>query len=239
MPMEDVVIVGAGLAGLACAQSAARRGLRVMLLERKAAVGTHVQTTGVLVKEAAEDWDIPARLTRKIHGVRLYSPSLAWVDLEAPGYYFLATDTPALLRWFAREAQRCGAVLIHGREFSGAVRDGGVIALADSGLRARFLVGADGPRSSVARHFGLGTNRAFLSGIEVELQDVRGVEQDREPAQPPLRLGAEHAGAAPGRTPGLLPRARHAAQRELEQLRKDTLAEAAMSGWIPGRCAPE
>ena len=101
--MDDLIIVGAGFAGLACAQSAVRRGLRTWVLERKPAVGMRVHTTGLLVKEAAEDWDAPLRLTRKIHGVRLYAPSLAHVDLASPGYYFLATDTPALLRWFAQD----------------------------------------------------------------------------------------------------------------------------------------
>jgi flavin-dependent dehydrogenase len=99
--MDDVIIVGAGFAGLTCAQSAARRGLRVRVLERKAAVGANPHTTGLLVKEAAQEWEVPAWLTRKIHGVRLYAPALKWVDLESPGYYFLATDTSALLRWFA------------------------------------------------------------------------------------------------------------------------------------------
>ena len=55
--MDDLIIVGAGFAGLACAQSAVRRGLRTWVLERKPAVGTRVHTTGLLVKEAAEDWD--------------------------------------------------------------------------------------------------------------------------------------------------------------------------------------
>jgi digeranylgeranylglycerophospholipid reductase len=177
--MDDLIIVGAGFAGLACAQSAVRRGLRTWVLERKPAVGMRVHTTGLLVKEAAEEWDTPPRLTRKIHGVRLYAPSLAHVDLTSPGYYFLATDTPALLRWFAREAQRAGAVIVPGRSFRAAQRVEGGIELADSGLRARYLVGADGPRSSVAREFQLDVNRQFLVGMEVELQDVRGVDQDR------------------------------------------------------------
>ena len=33
--------------------------------------------------------------------MRLYSPSLRDVALAAPGYYFLTTDTPELMRWLA------------------------------------------------------------------------------------------------------------------------------------------
>jgi digeranylgeranylglycerophospholipid reductase len=177
--MDDVIIAGAGFAGLACAQSAARRGLRVRVLERKAAVGANVHTTGLLVKEAAQEWEIPGWLTRKIHGVRLYSPSLQSVDIESPGYYFLATDTGALLRWFAREAQRCGALIGPGSAYCGAERSGDGLRLHQYGLKTAYLVGADGPQSMVARDFGLSTNSRFLLGLEAELQGVSGLEPDR------------------------------------------------------------
>ena len=107
----DIGIVGAGFAGLACARVAARRGLRVLVIDRKPGAGVGMHTTGLVVKEAAERWEIPATLTRRVPGIRLYAPSLAHTDLVAAGYYFLATDTPALMRWLAREAARAGAHL--------------------------------------------------------------------------------------------------------------------------------
>jgi hypothetical protein len=66
-----------------------------------------------LVKEAAERWEIPARLTRRVRGVRIYAPALRYVDLRAPGYYFLATDTAALMQWLTHEAQRAGATVCY------------------------------------------------------------------------------------------------------------------------------
>ena len=68
----DLIIVGASFAGLACARTAALRGLKVAVIERKSDPGDQVRTTGILVKEAAEDTDVPAELTRRIRGVRLY-----------------------------------------------------------------------------------------------------------------------------------------------------------------------
>ncbi|MEO8475943.1 MAG: NAD(P)/FAD-dependent oxidoreductase [Actinomycetota bacterium] len=158
-----VEIVGASFAGLACAQACAARGLRTVVWERKRDAGEGVRTTGLLVKEAADELDPPLELTRKIHGVRLYGPSLMWVDLEAPGYYFYATDTPELLRSLARRAEGAGADIRWGRAFPGD-------------RVAPMLVGADGPRSHVARTARLGVNRRFLTGVEVELEDVEGVE---------------------------------------------------------------
>jgi flavin-dependent dehydrogenase len=42
----DVVVAGASFAGAACALAAARRGLRVVVLERKREPGDKLRTTG-------------------------------------------------------------------------------------------------------------------------------------------------------------------------------------------------
>jgi flavin-dependent dehydrogenase len=158
----DVEIVGASFAGLACAEACATRGLVTVVRDRKRDAGEAVHTTGLLVKEVADAIDLPAGLTRKIPGIRLYAPSHAWIDLDEPGYAFLATDTAALLRWFAERAEAAGATIAWGSAFRGRPT-------------GRVLVGADGPRSTVARSAGLGTNRAFLAGVEIELEPVDGI----------------------------------------------------------------
>ncbi|MGH6931839.1 MAG: NAD(P)/FAD-dependent oxidoreductase [Dongiaceae bacterium] len=175
----DLAIVGAGFAGLVCARSAALRGLRTLVVDRKPEPGARVHTTGILVKEVAERWEVPSRLTRRIHGVRLYGPSLRHIDLASPGYYFLATDTPALLGWFCRAAGRAGAEIRFGRPYRGARRDREWLELDGLDRRARFLVGADGSRSAVARDFGLGRNRSFLIGVEAEYDGVVGIDDDK------------------------------------------------------------
>ena len=48
-PDYDLAVVGAGFAGLACARSAALRGLSVLVLERQARAGQVIRTTGLLV----------------------------------------------------------------------------------------------------------------------------------------------------------------------------------------------
>ncbi|QJR09483.1 hypothetical protein DSM104443_00527 [Usitatibacter rugosus] len=188
----DVAIVGASFAGLACATVLANAGRRVLVLERKGDAGEKLHTTGLLVKEAVEGSGaledpiplegtqipegfrilegLPASLTRRLEGVRLHAPNLQYIDLDAPGYYFLATDTSGLLRWMAARAVNAG-VEIHWRtafEHAGRLEKG--FTLGRLG-RAHFLVGADGPTSRVARAFGLGVNREFLFGIEHEYGD--------------------------------------------------------------------
>ncbi len=168
----DLTIVGGGFAGLVCARVAALRGLRVAVLEAKPDAGARPHTTGIMVKEAADEVDIPARLTRKIRGVRLYAPSRRHLDLFAPGYYFLASDTAGVLRWLAAEAQRAGAEIFYDLRFTGAEPCSGGWRLAEPPLETRFLIGADGARSRVAEGLGLGRNRRFLTGLEAEFLET-------------------------------------------------------------------
>ncbi|MDQ3215123.1 MAG: FAD-dependent oxidoreductase, partial [Pseudomonadota bacterium] len=72
----DMLVVGASFAGVACAIEAARAGLRVILIERKTDAGEKLHTTGIVVKEAADELarlgPLPSELIRPIGGVRLY-----------------------------------------------------------------------------------------------------------------------------------------------------------------------
>lgn len=168
----DLAIVGASFAGLSAAAAAAARDLKVVVLEAKPRSGARVHTTGILVKEASQELDFPSALTKKIYGVRLYAPNLNYVDLSAAGYYFFATDTDALLDWMALRARDAGATILTNTPFREALIRNSVVELDPPGISARFVIGADGPLSRVARAFGLGTNRRFLRGVEAEFPFV-------------------------------------------------------------------
>lgn len=174
----DLVIIGASFAGLLCAKAAALRGLRTVVIEAKEEPGARIHTTGILVKEAADEVDTPARFSRAIHGVRLYAPSLRHIDLASRDYYFLTTDTAGLIRWFADEARHAGAEIICGQKFETALRVDGGFELPQFGLTTRYLVGADGARSTVAKHFGLGRNVKFLTGLEIEYESLPQADPD-------------------------------------------------------------
>jgi flavin-dependent dehydrogenase len=175
----DVVVVGASFAGAACALAAAQRGLRVVVLERKRDPGEKLRTTGIIVKEAAEATYLnlmPARLTRRIEAVQLYSPALKSLALAAPDYYFLATDTPEVMRWLAGELRAHGVDLRLGASFTGCTRSERGWRVDGVGETA-FLVGADGARSRVARHCGLG--RCAISSTASNMSSRRAPGQSR------------------------------------------------------------
>lgn len=173
----DVVVVGASFAGLACAAALAHNGLRVVVLEKKTDPGAKLHTTGILVREVIDGIalldGLPANLVRRMDGVRLYAPNLRHIDLQAPGYYFLATDTPALMRWLATRVTGAGVQMRLSSTFTDAQDIRGGFQIAGFGT-ARYLVGADGPNSRVAKSLGLGQNQEFLFGVEREYggQDI-------------------------------------------------------------------
>lgn len=181
----DLVIVGASFAGAACAIAAAQYGLRVCVMERKRDPGLKLHTTGIIVKEAAENtWlaRLPPDLLHRVERVRLYAPSLRSLSLQSPGYYFLTTDTPNVMRWLADEMRAQGVDVRLMQSFTDAQRlDGDE---RDAGWRiarlgtARYLVGADGAKSRVAQRVGLPAVGDYLYGIEHEFPGLQLHEPD-------------------------------------------------------------
>jgi digeranylgeranylglycerophospholipid reductase len=183
MPTQtDCTIVGASFAGLSCATSLAGAGLNVAVVEKKADPGEKLHTTGIIVKDAVDQIALldalPAHLFRRIDGVRLYAPNLHYVDLFAPGYYFLATDTPELMRWLSAQAEQAGAKVLCRAPFRTAERIQGGFELGELGT-TRYLIGADGPNSQVAKCLGLGTNTKFLFGVEHEYAGLQISDADK------------------------------------------------------------
>ena len=176
----DLLVVGASFAGLACARAAALAGLSVMVIEKKASAGAKLHTTGIIVKDAVDSvpWlaEVPPALVRRIEGVRLYAPNMRHVDLHAPGYWFWATDAPALLDWMVDSTRACGVDVRLGTLFEQALWINGrwEVPLAQGPcITAAYIVGADGPHSRVAKALGLSRNTRFLYGVEHEYQGAR------------------------------------------------------------------
>nr|WP_298134602.1 NAD(P)/FAD-dependent oxidoreductase [uncultured Pseudoxanthomonas sp.] len=179
-PRYDVIVVGAGFAGLACAHALALRGFRACVIDRKQDLGERLHTTGILVQEACDAAllaGLPPALVRAVPHVRLYAPNLRSVRLGADGYRFLTTDTPALMRWLGERAEACGVELKRGCAFRNAVRTATGWQVEGVG-HARFLVGADGARSRVAQRLGLGRVNQFLHGVEYEFDGIALREPD-------------------------------------------------------------
>ncbi|TQV70215.1 NAD(P)/FAD-dependent oxidoreductase [Exilibacterium tricleocarpae] len=178
MKHYDLAVVGGSFSGLACARSAAAKGVRTVVYERKQTPGAYTQSTGIFVKEIAESFGLPAHLTRKINGIRLYSPRLDSVDLHSEHYYFLATDTTGVLDWMARQVKIAGGLVRCGEKVDAIVRTPQRLLLTRQNTSCSYLVGADGVTSTVARQFHLGTHKHFLLGAECVVTGFERLDPD-------------------------------------------------------------
>lgn len=179
----DVLVVGAGLAGLRTATVLAQHGQEVLLVERRASLSGGIRTTGIFVRKTLDDFPLSERhLGPPIRRVVLYPPSRrSPVALVSDRDEFRVADMAGLYRSAGRSATTAGVrVLLRTRYLS---TTGSVSRLSTPegsvSVEARFVVGADGARSAVARDLGLDRNRHLLVGAEQVFETSS--EPDREP----------------------------------------------------------
>lgn len=169
----DIIIVGAGLAGLVAAGQLGRRGARVLLVDARPAVDRSVHTTGIFVRRTLEDFRPPEDcLGPGIRRVVLRSPTGRPLALTAPREEFRVGRMGRLYRRLLEEAGSYGVEYGPGTRYVGseAAPHGSVARLERRGRRARartrLIIGADGARSRVARDLGLDENRRWIVGVE-------------------------------------------------------------------------
>lgn len=178
--VADVLVVGAGLAGLHTATLLARCGHDVLLVERRPTLTGPIRTTGIFVRRTLEDFALPPEcLGPPIRRVVLYPPGLRRpVTLVSARDEYRVADMAPLYATAARDAAAAGVRMALGTRYAG--RRAGTFLLAGPNgptrVRARFVVGADGARSRVARDLALDRNRHLLIGAEEVFAIPRGEE---------------------------------------------------------------
>ena len=169
----DVLIVGAGLAGLQCARLLGQEGLRVVLVDRKSSLRQHVHTTGIFVRRTLEDFDLPENcLGPAIKNVTLYSPNRRSLHLSSPFEEFRIGKMAGIYERYLELCRREDVKWLSStRYLDHSVTRGGLVVRLDSkagtqSVRTRFLIGADGATSRVARGLNLDLNQEWIVGVE-------------------------------------------------------------------------
>ncbi|MGY1641062.1 FAD-dependent oxidoreductase [Geodermatophilus sp. SYSU D00703] len=177
----DVLVVGAGLAGLRTATLLAERGHDVLLVDRRPSLAGAIRTTGIFVRKTLDDFPLPPEcLGPPIRRVVLYPPGLRRpVALVSERDEYRVGDMAPLYEAAARTAADAGVRIALGTRYEGRCAGASLLAGRDGPVRvrARYVVGADGARSRVARDLGLDRNRHLLVGAE----EVFAIPEGEEP----------------------------------------------------------
>lgn len=171
----DLLILGAGFAGLRAARAAARAGLEVLVLERKEVLGEPVRTSGASWIEAMQRLEIPAHLYHPVRVASLYSANAtARIDLPEPVGCIL--HVAELVQHLADQAREAGAEVRAGvRARKPLVEGGRVVGVETSQgpIRARRTVDATGVAAFLSRHLGEGGFERYGLGAELTLRAPR------------------------------------------------------------------
>jgi geranylgeranyl reductase family protein len=181
--VHDVIIIGAGPAGLAGARALAERGRDVLVLEEHQAIGYPVHCTGVLGREAFDELDLPAEVILGYARSAAFSaPDGQCVLVESDRIVAAVIDRGRFDELLARRAREAGAAVETGRLVRRIdVDDDGVAVWTgrdERPRRARACVLACGASYRFNRELGLGVPRTFLQSAQVEVPfpDVPHVE---------------------------------------------------------------
>jgi len=169
----DGVVIGAGPAGLQVARQLATRGLRVAVLEEHQVVGDPVHCTGVLAREAFDEFSLSTEsILNELTTARFFSPSGQDIVYRTRVVEAVVVDRALFDGSLADETVRAGAELIRGARVSRitATADGVTIHVADQPLlHARSCVLACGGRYALHRQLGLGVPSLLLHTAQREL----------------------------------------------------------------------
>src|SRR3954447_26900562 len=180
----DVLVVGAGPSGAACAYWLAERGRRVLMVDKSTFPRDKTCGDGLTPRAVRQlnDMGLAERLAdhHRFDGLRAMGHGMVlempWPDhpqFPSYGYVVRRRDLDEMV---AQQAVKAGATLWAGTEAVAPLVDGGVVRGAHlktkldgstRSARARFIVVADGANSRFGRSLGTARDRSFPLGMAI------------------------------------------------------------------------
>ena len=165
----DILIVGAGPAGSSAALTAARKGLRVLVVERRSKVGIPVRCAEHIPKPLLGEVNLGRHfIVQSVSGMRTMLPDGEVMETPAPGFIIRRDIFDQTL---AEAAKDSGAmILLSTRALS---KENGEVVLKGidgqlSKAKAKVIIGADGPHTTVGKWFG-SINQNLIPAVQVRV----------------------------------------------------------------------
>jgi len=150
-PNLDVIVIGAGPAGGSAARELAKRGKKVLLIERSQEIGEPNYSTAGTPKETIEQFGLPKEtISATVDKILFATPRVQalWEYPETVGYVL---DFAKLKKFLAEDAAYHGAEIMVGTSVEDFIEEnGGVVgvryhgALGNGEARAKIIVDATG-----------------------------------------------------------------------------------------------
>jgi geranylgeranyl reductase family protein len=157
MKKYDVAVVGGGPVGSTFARYIADEGFKVVMLEKKRAIGVPLQCAGLLGKKIKDLNLLPDEyILNKVYGAYLHSPSnnILKVGRKDPEAYVI--DRVGYDKFLAEQAVDSGVELLLNHRVNGLNIKTGEVSVGnnvDKCFQAEVIVGADGHASGVSNEF--------------------------------------------------------------------------------------
>ncbi len=169
---KNIIIIGAGPAGLACATELAHQNQRVTLIERKIEIGGKVCAGGITCNGQLQE--LPSHLIQKtFYSQKIKSP-LQNITLSSKSAMLATVNRVELGQYMLKQATDAGVEVLTNSQVVAINSDENSIQIKNiatntfSSLPYSHLIGADGATSIVRRHLGLSTED-FGIGINYQV----------------------------------------------------------------------
>ena len=174
----DVIVVGAGPAGLSTGRFSARHGLKTAIIEAKNSVKAWKPCGEAISKatlKTAEVDPFPGLVTNEVK-MRVYAPNGNFVEINEHGY---AINKDVLLEEMAAQAAGEGATFYLGEKVQTVKRvSNGMRVITSRGeYGCRIVVGADGLASRVARVLGLNNRVEVIPTAQYKMANCK-IDED-------------------------------------------------------------
>ena len=177
----DLVVVGGGPAGSSAAFAAAKKGIKVALLEKENSIAETVRTSGVTWIENIKEFGIPDDCFNPIKNFTFVSPNNE-VTISDSVATAAVLDVRKTYRWLAEEAEKTGADVFVKTNINEVIKneENDIVGVSGTGpngkiiFHSKVVIDATGFSSVISKAMGFVTQwERFGAGAEYEAKVER------------------------------------------------------------------